>query len=507
MKRVTRLVSALIALGLAAPGAIAAVPAAASVAPAGSQLTIVPGPGVTLTVDGLPYSGDIVVAPGAGGVDVVNHVGFEQYVEGISEMPSNWPAAALQAQAVAARTYALWTVLTHPAGPGGGQICASDSCQVYRGLAKPQGPYGSNWVAAVRATTGAVLQYQSRIIESLYGSSDGGQTLYGGVPWLPAVDDPQDAIAPEHAWSWSAPLSTFASALKVPAGLTLVSLVSSSRAITETLQDSAGQRSTKGLTPDDFHSLVNANMANPPKLDLPLPSYRYSVSTNGNQVEITGSGDGDGLGMSQYGALGKAEDGWSAGQILGTYYHDTTAAALPAGEMPATIGVILHSGAASAEIGADGPVTVSGPTGATLAHTTGAAGWIASPSSTGVTLSPGAAGGASQTAQAEAADTAPVPQRATPPVSLAPVARPSPPAATTTTTAPDREALAIAATVTGRTAGPARRVPFWPGALAGALLTAVIAALLKSRKILVSRRQEKARIAGGRPEQLRTLQQ
>jgi stage II sporulation protein D len=507
MKRVTRLVSALIALGLAAPGATAAVPAAAFGAPAGSQLTIVPAPGVTLTVDGLPYAGDIVVAPGAGGVDVVNRVGFEDYVEGISEMPSNWPEAALQAQAVAARTYALWTVLTHPAGPGGGQICASDACQVYGGLAKPQGPYGSNWVAAVRATAGVVLQYQSRIIESLYGSSDGGQTLDGGVPWLPAVDDPQDSIAPEHAWSWSAPLASFASALKVPAGQALVSLVSSSQAITETLQNSAGQRTTNGLAPADFHSLVNANLPNPPKLDLPLPSYRYSVSTDGNQVEIAGAGDGDGLGMSQYGALGKAQAGWSAGQILGTYYRGATAAVLPAGEMPTTVGVILHSGAASADIGADGPVTVSGPTGTTLAHTNGPGGWVAVPSSAGVTLTPGASEGTPRMAQAEAADTAPVPQRATPPVNVAPVARPStPPATAAATTAPDREATATAA-VTGQPAAPARGLPDWAAGLAVAVLAAVVTALLKSRKILLRRDQNNVRIAGGRPERLRTLQQ
>jgi SpoIID/LytB domain protein len=507
MKRATRLVSALIALGLAAPGAIAAVPAAASGALAGSQLTIVPGPGTTLTVDGLPYAGEVVVAPGAGGVDVVNRVGFEQYLEGISEMPSNWPAAALQAQAVAARTYALWTVLTHPAGPGGGQICASDSCQVYRGLVKAEGPYGSNWVAAVRATSGVVLQYQSRIIESLYGSSDGGRTLDGGVPWLPAVDDPQDSIAPEHAWSWSAPLASFAPALKVPAGHTLVSLVSSSQAITEIVQNPAGQRATNELSPDSFHTLINANMAVPAKLDLPLPSYRYSVSTDGNQVEIAGAGDGDGLGMSQYGALGKAEEGWNAGQILGTYYRGTTAAALPTGEMPATIGVILHSGAVTSEIAADGPVTINGPSGGPLARTTGPEGWMAATSTAGVTLSPGAFGGASQAADAEAADTAPIPQRAAPPVNVAPVARRSRPATTTTSTAPDREALATATAVVAAASPRARNVPSWPAAVAAALLIAVIVAVLKSRKILASHNRNEVRPAGGPPERLRTLQQ
>ena len=211
--------------------------------------------------------------------------------------------------------------------------------------------------------------------------------------------------------------------------------------------------------------------------------------------------------MSQYGALGKAEDGWSAGQILGTYYRGTTAAALATGEMPSTIGVNLHPGAAAAAIGADGPVTVSGPTGAPLAHTTGPAGWIAAPSATGIILSPGAFGGAGQAAQAEAADTAPVPQRAAPPVKVVPVARPSRPVTTTTTMARNRDALAPAAAVAAPSPGRARNVRSWPAAAAAVLLMAVMAALLKSRQILFARRQNNVRPAGGPPDRLRTLQQ
>ncbi|HWE53981.1 MAG TPA: SpoIID/LytB domain-containing protein [Acidimicrobiales bacterium] len=373
--------------------AVATPAAAASTGPVSAgELTLVPAAGTTLSVDGIPYAGSMVVAadPG-GGIDVVDRVSFEDYVDGIGEMPSSWPAAALQAQAVAARTYALWTVLTHPAGPGGGQICATDSCQVYFGLDKLESQDGAQWAAAVKATSGAVLQYQGRIIEALYGSSDGGQTVDGGVPWLPSVSDPQDSLSPEHNWTWSEPLSAMAGTLGVPAGQTLVSLVSSTTAIQETLGHGSGPSTSVSLTPGQFHSLVNARTPNPSGLDLPLPSYRYSVSTYGTTVKIAGMGDGNGYGMSQYGALGKAQAGWTAGQILADYYAGTVAGPLPANEMPATIGVTLHSGTGHAGISANGPVSIVDGRGTRLADVKSAAAWSATRGGAGVELSPSGA--------------------------------------------------------------------------------------------------------------------
>ena len=363
-------------------------PAHAAVPPAAGQLTLVPAPGATLWVDGRPYAGQVTVAPDGAGLAVVNRVGFEDYVAGIGEMPSSWPAEALQAQAVTARTYALWTVLTHPAGPGGGQICASDYCQVYVGLAKSESPDGSDWLAAVQATRSQVLTYQGRIIEAVYGSSDGGRTVSGGVPWLPSVPDPEDALAPEHQWAWSAPLETFDRVLDVPAGRTLTSLVSSPAAITETLRGAGGSTTTRTVDPDTFHSLVNARMSAPAGLDLPLPSWRYSVSTYGTEVRLAGFGDGQGMGMSQYGALGKAEKGYSTAQILGAYYPGTDLTTLPRSEMPTAISVTLEDQVTRASLQASGPVRIEGPDGRPEGSTTGPSSWEAEPGGPGVELYP-----------------------------------------------------------------------------------------------------------------------
>ena len=65
-----------------------------------------------LTVEGKEYRGRVFVAVSGGKLQVVNLVKLEDYVKGVAglEMPPTWPAAALEAQAVAARSYALATL-------------------------------------------------------------------------------------------------------------------------------------------------------------------------------------------------------------------------------------------------------------------------------------------------------------------------------------------------------------------------------------------------------------
>ena len=361
------------------------------------QVTFVPTGSTVLSVDGAPYRGDVVVGPAPGGLAVVNRVAFEDYVAGIAEVPPTWPAAALAAQAVAARTYALWEVLVHPAGPwqaAGGQICASDACQVYAGVAKERQPGAAAWLAAVHGTSGIVLLYQDRVIEALYGSSDGGQTVSGGVPWLPSVSDPEDAVSPEHRWSWSEPLNALGPALGVPAGSSLVGLVSRTDAVVATLQGPDGSTSTQALAPADFHSLLNSRLPPPGGLPLALPSWRYSVSTSGSDVVVNGYGFGHGMGMSQYGALGKALRGWSGAQILASYYGPARPVRLAPAQEPATISVALADGVGRVRVSADGPYRVVDASGRVVVSSAGGS-WDVEPqgSEVAATSSPGTAAG------------------------------------------------------------------------------------------------------------------
>jgi SpoIID/LytB domain protein len=134
----------------------------------------------------------------------VRKVPLEAYVRGVvaAEMSPSWPAAALEAQAVASRTYAL----TAHAGAGVFDVYSDTRSQVYRGKAgeTPQ----SN--LAVKATAGQIVTYAGRPAITYFFASSGGMTesvqyAFPGAapePWLRAVPDPFDT-GPLHTWSTS----------------------------------------------------------------------------------------------------------------------------------------------------------------------------------------------------------------------------------------------------------------------------------------------------------------
>jgi SpoIID/LytB domain protein len=109
-------------------------------------------------------------------------------------MPATWHRAAVRAQAVAARTYAAYE-RDHLTGP----LCDTTSCQVYGGFAAEHP--ASN--AAVDATKGLALMHQGEPAFTQFGSSSGGWTSAGSMPYLPAKADPYDDWAgnPVHSWS------------------------------------------------------------------------------------------------------------------------------------------------------------------------------------------------------------------------------------------------------------------------------------------------------------------
>ncbi|MFI5042891.1 MAG: SpoIID/LytB domain-containing protein, partial [Acidimicrobiales bacterium] len=133
-------------------------------------------------------------------LQVVNVIGLDNYVRGVvtGEMPKQWPAAALQAQAVAARSYAVATL-------GVGKVLYIDQrSQVYGGI-DGESPPG---LQAVAATKGQVLLYQGKPATTFFSSSSGGRTaaitdLVPGskpVPYLVSHPDPYDSASPWHNW-------------------------------------------------------------------------------------------------------------------------------------------------------------------------------------------------------------------------------------------------------------------------------------------------------------------
>jgi SpoIID/LytB domain protein len=145
-------------------------------------------------------------------MNLVAVVGPEQYLFGLGEVPSSWPMAAMEAQAVAGRTYAFEKISRlgqHQAGCRCG-VYASTADQVYAGWDKEAEPGGARWRAAVQSTAGRVVTYRGSLIEAFYSSSSGGHTqsnqdAWGGspIPYLRSVCDPGDFTPanPNRAWT------------------------------------------------------------------------------------------------------------------------------------------------------------------------------------------------------------------------------------------------------------------------------------------------------------------
>jgi stage II sporulation protein D len=158
--------------------------------------------------DGL-YRGSLEVrTAAAAGLNAINTVGMENYLAGVvpAESPPIWPPAALQAQAVAARSYAS---TTNVRGKGFDQYPDTRS-QVYRGYAAETAATNN----AVAATAGEVVTYNGQAVVTYFFSTSGGHTenvenvftASSPKPWLKGVEDPYDEASPYHRWgpySWS----------------------------------------------------------------------------------------------------------------------------------------------------------------------------------------------------------------------------------------------------------------------------------------------------------------
>jgi SpoIID/LytB domain protein len=134
----------------------------------------------------------------AGGVYTVNRVSIDHYTAGVvpREMPTSWPAAAVNAQAVAARSYGRYAV-EHPQSSEY-DICDTSQCQVYGGRAYVSASgvrQISEYAPAADNTPNQVLTYRGSTIFAQFGASDGGWTVYGGQPYLKSTADPYDTAA------------------------------------------------------------------------------------------------------------------------------------------------------------------------------------------------------------------------------------------------------------------------------------------------------------------------
>jgi stage II sporulation protein D len=153
------------------------------------------------------YRGALQFRPYAGGVEIVNALDLEDYVRGVisAEMPSGWAPAALEVQAVAARTYAITTSVNR----GTFDVYSDTRSQMYRGVAAET----PSTNAAVAATRAQIVTYHGAPAITYFAASTGGYTesiqdAWPGSapkPWLKAVPDQYDDAGgnPYHRWGYA----------------------------------------------------------------------------------------------------------------------------------------------------------------------------------------------------------------------------------------------------------------------------------------------------------------
>lgn len=130
--------------------------------------------------DAVLYAGSLRLQPNSyGDYTLVNNVPLETYLRGVvpHEIGSNAPYAAVEAQAIIARTYALRNLRRFTLD--GYELCADTHCQVYRGLSGTV----KNADQAIAATRGKVLTYQNQLVDALYSSTTGGITAAFSDVW------------------------------------------------------------------------------------------------------------------------------------------------------------------------------------------------------------------------------------------------------------------------------------------------------------------------------------
>ncbi len=273
---------------------------------------------------GYTYRGGFEYTRRDGGLlTVVNVVDIEDYVKGVLpyEMSSGWPAEALKAQAICARTYAA---RHFDSLPGYNCDVTNDTySQVYRGTSASS----SGTDAAVDATAGLYITYNGALIDAMYCSSNGGATensenvMASAVGYLRGRIDPYEAAADNinaySSWTKAFTGEQLASAINgygyvlsyVTDIKTELSDTGNVIGITFTDPDGRTARFERG----ECYSFLTGKLG--------LNSIRFNVSSSGSGFTFTGSGWGHSLGLSQYGAYAMASVyGFTYDQIINFYY-------------------------------------------------------------------------------------------------------------------------------------------------------------------------------------------
>ena len=279
------------------------------------RLTI--SPPATLRINGKNYRGLFEFYPVERGILVVNEIPVEDYLVGLinCEISSLWPIEAVKAQAVIARSYALYqkdarrNALYH--------LESSVMDQVYDGIDIED----SRAFRAVSETAGEVLVYGGSIIQAFYHSNCGGHTesaenVWGAdIPYLQGVECRYCLHTPSSRWEIVLPLKKIEALLKNAGfqasglkGVRISRINRSGRVMEMTFSAAKGELTMSAV---NFRKAIGYTV---------IKSTNFTFRQKGDDLLFSGSGNGHGVGLCQWGSKQRAGDGFNYREILAYYY-------------------------------------------------------------------------------------------------------------------------------------------------------------------------------------------
>jgi len=283
------------------------------------RLTIEPARDASIIIDQRPFRGEVTfIRTPDNHLTVVNNINVEDYIKGVlyHEVSHLWPMEALKAQAVAARTYALYSI--NPAGKPY-DVTNDIYSQVYGGRSSER--YRTD--LAVDYTRGQVLTYNNQIIPAYFHATCGGMTEDArelwNIPDMPSLRGVPCGFcqnSPHMHWKKNFHLKDIQAALNLhgykAGAIKDISVVDRDRSERiEHLKITQKNGEELVLKGKDFRDLMGPNV---------LMSNNYEITMQGYYVNFVGKGWGHGVGMCQWGALGMARQQFNYKQILAYYY-------------------------------------------------------------------------------------------------------------------------------------------------------------------------------------------
>lgn len=271
----------------------------------------------TIVVNGKRYRGTIEVIPHGNGLLVVDDLPLEDYLVGLinCEISSHWPIEAVKAQAVVARTYAIYQKRARSSALYHLESSVLD--QVYDGCEIED----SRAARGVRETVGEVLTYGGQPIQAFYHSNCGGRTevaenVWGfRLPYLRSVDCAYCTITPSSRWEQTIPLKKLEALLK-GGGIAVAGL----REVREGKRNESGRLTDLLLVSSRGPTIVPAGTFRKLVGYTVIKSTNFQVKVTEESATFTGAGYGHGVGLCQWGTKQRASDGFTYREILNYYY-------------------------------------------------------------------------------------------------------------------------------------------------------------------------------------------